>query len=143
MLTDTALVSLVGFPEYATIDGRDAKLVLGSGPWSLHGRRAGNPGTVGRFGFEGPLTLAHSLIGADAQDHVIHLNNNPYDLRLANLRVVRVSTYRREDGIVDARNPRRFVATVDLDGRDVVVGTYPTRADAARAFDRERLRLAR
>lgn len=92
MFTDTARVSLVGFPEYATIDGQAAKPVLGSGPWTLHGKRNGHPGTVGRFGFESPLTLGHALFGADPGDHVIHLNNNPYDRRRDNLRVVRLST---------------------------------------------------
>ena len=91
--------------------------------------------------------MGEAFLGLDPQLHIDHINGNPSDNRVANLRVCSRQENQRNSvsrtnqfGFKGVRpNKARFAASITLDYRSLCLGTSDTPEDAARAYDKAAL----
>ncbi len=116
-------------------------------------RACGNPVKAGhlRVAFDGEKYLAHRLAwlyiyGEWPKKYIDHINGDPADNRIANLRDVSLKTNsenqrrcRRDNqagvlGIHQAANGIDWVARIQIDGKGYYLGTFETQKEAQAAY---------
>lgn len=146
-LTAARLRELVDYRDDGTLWWRDAAL-RAKKPGKPLGYRAGRLGRL-QASIDGVPRYVHRLIwlfhhGEWPDGQIDHINGDPHDNRIENLRVVTAagnSRNRRHRGIsFDRRKASRpWRARIMVDGRSISLGYFDTEAEALAEYQRAKL----
>ena len=130
-------------------DGRYSNAIVDDDKWhELNQYSWFTWGKKGRYVLNEHSTLMHKLVfGREVADgnKIDHINRNPVDNRMSNLREASSSTNGQnaasrpgregKRGVTESPNGKRFYAAIRIKGKMIQLGSYVNNDDAARAYD--------